>query len=131
MELKVGMTYQYSSIATPERSARAMGSGGLPVFATPALVAMMECACYNCVKEAVPEGSTTVGTALNIKHLSATPEGMNITAECELIEIDRRRLTFRVAAFDECGKIGEGTHERFIVDVEKFMENANFKGDKE
>lgn len=130
MELRTGLTYQYSSIATPERSARAMGSGGLPVFATPALVAMMECACYNCVKDALPEGSTTVGTALAIKHVSATPEGMNITAECELIEIDRRRLVFHVAAFDECGKIGEGTHERFIVEVEKFMESANFKHEK-
>ncbi len=130
MELKTGMTYTYSSIATPERSAKAMGSGGLPVFATPALVAMIECACYNCVKEALEEGMTTVGTALNIKHVSATPEGMNVTAECELIEIDRRRLVFKVAAFDECGKIGEGTHERFIVEVEKFMENANFKKEK-
>ncbi len=102
-------------------TADAFGSGNLPVFATPAMIAMMEYTAASSVAPGLAEGQSTVGTLVNVKHLAATPKGMNVTFETELTETDRRRLVFSVKAYDERGLIGEGTHERFIVDIEKFM----------
>ncbi len=106
-----------------------MGSGTLEVFATPAMVALMEAAAYRSVAEALEPGTGTgtVGTLMNIQHVSATPVGMRVTAESELVEIDGRRLVFTVKALDEAGVIGTGTHERFIVADEKFMAKAEKK----
>jgi predicted thioesterase len=85
------------------------------------MIGLMEAASMNCVKDYLPEGHSTVGTLVNVKHISATRVGKKVWAEAELIEIDRRRLVFKVTAYDEDKQIGEGTHERFIIDEEKFM----------
>ena len=108
-------------------TAEAMKSGLLPVFATPMMVAIMEDAAAKSVQPHLEQGQTTVGTLVNVKHLSATPEGMEVRAESELVEVDNRRLVFDVRAFDEKGLIGEGKHERFIIDAERFMEKTNAK----
>lgn len=125
--LKIGIKGQAETKSCEENSAAVMGSGNLEVFATPAMVALMEQAAWQCVAKGLEPDQSTVGTLMNIRHLSATPLGMNITAEAVLEEIDRRRLVFSVKAFDEKGPIGEGTHERFIIDTEKFMDKTREK----
>lgn len=112
---------------TDDNTAKAMGSGALEVFATPAMTALMEKAACACLDGRLDEGMTTVGTLLNIQHLAATPKGMNVTCEAVLTEIDGRRLVFFVTARDEVGEIGKGTHERFIVNAEKFIGKAYSK----
>ena len=119
--LKTGFKNSVDIIVTDDLSAKNMGSGSLCVLATPALIAGMENVCMNCVCPFLEDGFTTVGTKVNIDHLAATPLGDTVTYSCELIEIDRRRLVFTVQAFDSKGKTGEGIHERFIVDAERFM----------
>lgn len=119
--LKTGLKNSVDIIVTDNLSAKNMGSGSLCVLATPALIAGMENVCMNCVRPFLEDGFTTVGTKVNIDHLAATPLGDTVTYSCELIEIDRRRLVFTVQAFDSKGKTGEGIHERFIVDAERFM----------
>ena len=119
--LKTGLKNSVDIIVTDDLSAKNMSSGSLCVLATPALIAGMENVCMNCVRPFLEDGFTTVGTKVNIDHLAATPLGDTVTYSCELIEIDRRRLVFTVQAFDSKGKTGEGTHERFIVDAERFM----------
>ncbi|GMO20964.1 MAG: thioesterase family protein [Spirochaetaceae bacterium] len=108
-------------------TARALGSGGLPVFSTPMLVALMERASLSAVAPYLNEGCSTVGTMVQIKHTSATPVGASVRAEGILKEIDGRRLVFEVRAWDGAGTIGEGTHERFIIDNEKFLSKTNSK----
>ena len=99
----------------------------MDVFATLAMIALMENTAFESVASELEEGSGTVGTALDIKHVSATPVGMKVTCESELVKVDGRTLTFSVKAFDEAGLIGEGTHERFIVFEEKFQKKADDK----
>ncbi len=125
--LEVGIKGKHSVMATPERSAKAAGSGDLEVFSTPALVALMEQTALLSVEPYLEEGQGTVGTKLDISHDAATPLGMCVSCESELIEIDRRRLVFQVEAYDEKGRIGGGRHERFIIDEKKFMEKAGQK----
>ncbi|TET51393.1 MAG: thioesterase, partial [Actinomycetota bacterium] len=112
---------------TGDNTALKFGSGKVDVFGTPAMIALMEEASINTVDKNLPEGFATVGIELNIKHIAATPKGMNITASAELTEIDGRRLVFKVEAFDEVEKIGEGTHKRYIIELEKFRERAQGK----
>jgi predicted thioesterase len=125
--IRVGLTGQAAETVTDASTAAAQGSGSLPVYATPRMVALMEAASLGAVDPLLPEGWSTVGTALNIKHLSATPVGMRVTAKAELVEIDRRRLVFQVKVDDEAGLCGEGTHERFIVENAKFVGKAEGK----
>lgn len=125
--ISVGMKYKETIKVTEDKLANAMGSGAVPVFATPMMVLIMEEVSALCVKDELEAGQATVGTKLDVSHVSATPAGLDVTAECELIEIDKRRLVFKVAAYDNVGLIGEGTHERFIIDVEKFMSKTNGK----
>ena len=122
--LKPGLLAEKTSAVTDKNTASAWGSGSLDVLATPAMIALMEGAALSAVDPLLPEGWSTVGTELNVKHLSATPLGMKISARAELLSIDGRALTFKVEAFDEAGKIGEGTHSRFIVENERFMTKA-------
>lgn len=119
MNLIVGMKGEAKTTVTLSNTAKAMGSGQLEVFATPAMVALMEEAAVNSLQ--LPEGQSSVGTSLSIKHNAATPIGALVKATAELMEIDRRRLIFNVEAFDEAGQIGVGKHERFIIDVDPFL----------
>lgn len=127
MDLTVGMKHSATFSVTQEMTANAMKSGLVNVLATPILVALTENTCLECVAPCLESGQTTVGTSINVTHCAATPVGMDVRFECTLAEIDRRRLVFAVAAFDECEKISEGTHERFIVSLDKFMEKTNAK----
>lgn len=128
--LEAGIKGTKEIMVTNENTAKTMGSGTLDVFATPAMIALMENTAYESVASELEEGSGTVGTALNVKHVAATPVGMKVTCETELIKVDGRALTFSVKAFDEKGLIGEGEHERFIVFNEKFQEKADAKLEK-
>ena len=127
MPLEIGIKGSSSCTVTLNDTAKALGSGGLDVLSTPKLIALMENAALLSVRPCLEEGSDTVGTLHNVKHLAATPVGMTVRAEAELIEIDRRRLVFSVKAWDEVELVGEGTHERFIVDMEKFTNKCNSK----
>ena len=126
-ELSRGVRGTQTEIVTKENVARALGSGGLDVYATPRMITLMEYCAMESVKQLLPAGSSTVGTRIDIKHLAATPIGMTVRCETELIEIDRRRLVFLCRAYDEAGLIGEGTQERFIVNNAKFMEKTQEK----
>lgn len=106
-------------------TAAAMGSGDMAVFATPAMVALMENAAMKAVAEVLPEGSTTVGAEMNVTHIKPSPPGVEITATAVLTKIEGRKLTFNVGARDAEGMIGEGVHIRYVVDREKFL--AKFK----
>ena len=128
--LEAGIKGTKEIMVTNENTAKTMGSGTLDVFATPAMIALMENTAYESVTAELGEGSGTVGTALNVKHVAATPVGMKVTCETELIKVDGRALTFSVKAFDEKGLIGEGEHERFIVFNEKLQEKADAKLEK-
>ena len=125
--LQTGIKGEIKEIVSEKNSAAAMKSGELNVYATPSMIALMEQAAYKSVAGELEEGMGTVGTLMNVSHISATPLGMEVTAKTELIEIDRKRLVFHVEAFDERGKIGEGTHERFIIDNRKFQEKTDNK----
>ena len=125
--LTIGIEGRIEQTVEPAQSAAAIGSGLVDVFATPMMVALMERTCNESVMPYLDEGQTTVGTRLDITHTAATPIGMTVRCKSELIEIDRRRLVFSVAAYDEAGVIGEGRHERFIVDRDKFQSKANSK----
>ncbi|MCC8028999.1 MAG: thioesterase family protein [Lachnospiraceae bacterium] len=110
-----------------ENTATAVGSGVLKVFATPCMLALMEKTACDSVLPYLDAGSGTVGTQVDIRHLAATPIGMTVRCESELLEADGRRLVFSVKAYDDTGLIGEGTHERFIVNNEKFQSKADAK----
>lgn len=123
INLNIGLRKKQEKVVTLNDTAFVFGSGAAKVFATPMMIGLMEAAAMNAVKDYLPEGFSTVGTSVNIKHLSATAVGKKVWAEAELVEVDRKRLVFKVDAFDEDKKIGEGTHERFIIDEKKFMDN--------
>lgn len=119
--IKIGIIGEVKDIVNENNIAKTLRSGELRVYATPAMVALMEEAAYKSIQSELEDGKGTVGTVMNIKHIDSTPIGIEVTAKSELIEVDRRRLVFKVEAFDERGKIGEGIHERFIIDNEKFQ----------
>lgn len=128
--LKEGTEARKEIIVTKENTAKVMGSGELEVFATPAMVALMENVAYESVAGQLEEGQGTVGTSMNVKHLSATPVGMKVVCESKLVKVDKRALTFEIKAFDEAGIIGEAVHERFIIENEKFTKKAYSKLEK-
>ena len=113
-----------NEVVTEQNTALSVGSGSLKVYATPAMLALIEKAACEAVSTLLNEGETTVGTLLNVKHLAATPIGMKVSATAELAERDGRKFVFNVTAYEECGIIGEGTHERFLVFSEKFTEKT-------
>ena len=125
--IEIGIKGHKEQIVTPEMSAARVGSGLVDVFATPMLVALVEQTCYESVLSHLDEGQGTVGTLVNVSHLSATPIGKRVWCDSELTEVDRRRLVFNVKAYDEVGLIGEGTHERFVIDTAKFMDKLKAK----
>ena len=124
MEITVGMKGEVGTLAEREDTAKEVGSGSLLVYATPCMVALMEGAACEAIQEALSDSQTTVGTELNIQHISATPVGLEVRAEAEVIAVDGKVITFEVKAFDEAGEIGKGTHKRVIVNTQKFLEKA-------
>lgn len=125
--MNTGIKGEARETVNENNTALKMKSGGLMVYATPAMIALAEQAAYKSVEPYLEEGQGTVGTLMNVKHLAATPVGMEITAKSELTSIEGRKLTFKIEVFDEHEKIGEGVHERFIVNNEKFQNKANGK----
>lgn len=127
MEITVGMKGEVATLVEKEDTAAEVGSGSLLVYATPCMVALMEGAACEAIAECLGEDKTTVGTELNIAHLSATPVGLEVRAEAEVTAVDGKIITFQVTAYDEAGKIGEGTHKRCIVPVQRFLDKAYSK----
>ena len=125
--LQPGIKAEKSLTVTDANTAKTMGSGTLDVFATPAMVALIEQTAYTSIESELEPGWGSVGTSLDIQHLSATPVGMTVTATTELVEVDRRRLVFHAEVYDEKGLVGKGTHERFLVENEKFQAKADAK----
>lgn len=119
--MELGLSYESNTLVTESNTAEALGSGDMAVFATPAMVALMENAAMLAVKDSLPEGSTTVGVEMHTSHIKASAMGANVTASATLVEVDGRRLTFDVKAWDDKGVIGEGRHVRFVVDRERFL----------
>ena len=128
--LEAGKTFVIEKEVTGLDTAKVFGSGELEVFATPKMIALMEEASYKCVADGLDEGSSTVGTYLDVKHLAATPVGMKVRVESTLDAVDGRKLVFTVKAYDEAGLIGEGKHERFVIFAEKFVAKTYSKLDK-
>jgi fluoroacetyl-CoA thioesterase len=126
-EIKPGLTARLDKVVTEEQTASHIGSGTVPVLSTPMLILAMEQVSHKAVEPLLEPTQSTVGTVVNIKHLAATPQGMTFYATSELVEVDRRRLKFKVAAFDAKEKIGEGEHERFIIDVQRFADGLKKK----
>ena len=120
-DIRPGITGEAKDRVTEANTAQAYGSGQVNVYATPAMIGLMENAALKSVEPLLDEGTTTVGMSVNIKHLAPTLIGMAVTANTVLKEVDGRRLLFSVEAFDEKGKIGEGLHERFIINLNKFL----------
>ncbi|MBT3318373.1 MAG: thioesterase family protein [Clostridia bacterium] len=125
--LKLNLSAKSEQIVQDKDTAKALGSGRAEVFATPRMIALMENAAYTAVQPVLAKGRSTVGTAINAKHLAATPVGIKVWAKATLCEIDRKKLTFTIEAHDETELIGTAVHERFIIDEQKFADKANTK----
>ena len=126
-EITTGITSEKSVAVKIENTALAMGSGTLRVFATPAMVALIEGCCAESVEDILPQGITTVGTKVEVEHLAASPLGASILCKSKLTAYDGRRLDFEVEVFDNAGLIGKGTHTRFTVDAQRFIDKAYSK----
>ena len=127
MEITVGMKGVAETVVEREDTAAEVGSGSLLVYATPCMVALMEGAACEAIADAIPEGQTTVGIALNIEHLAATPVGLEVRAEAEVTAVEGKIITFELHPFDEAGEIGKGTHKRCIVSSQKFLDKTYSK----
>lgn len=125
--LTPGLRGETRLVVREEDTAQHLGSGKVAVLATPRMIALMENASVKAVDHLLPSGQATVGGEIRVRHLAATPQGMEVTAHSELVEVEGRRLTFKVEAFDEREKIGEGTHIRFIIDLDRFKEKVKAK----
>lgn len=124
----IGTTLTLDTTVREHQTAKAMRSGGVEVLSTPYMIAFMEHTSSECVRPFLDPGYVTVGTLVNVKHLASTPVGMKVTCTAKLVECDGRRLVFEVEARDQMEIIGEGRHERFIVNGERFVEKAKSKG---
>ncbi|RPJ71598.1 MAG: thioesterase [Acidobacteria bacterium] len=127
-QIAVGLKGEARRVVTPDQTAEAFGSGLVPVYATPAMVGLMEKAAVAALEGQLAPGDTTVGTKLEIAHLAATPLGDDVRAEAEVVAVDGRRLVFTLAAWDSTEKIGEGRHERVIVARDRFLARVGQKG---
>lgn len=128
--IQTGLTCKKKITVNPEMTAAAMGSGALEVLATPSMIALMEGTAQEAVQNLLEDGQGTVGTRIDVRHLAATPVGMEVTCTAEVTEVDRRRIVFTVKAKDEKEVIGEGIHERFVIDNEKFFAKCRQKLEK-
>ena len=127
MSVEVGMKGRAETVVTQGNTAQAVGSGLVPVFATPYMIALMENAAVNAVQAQLAPDEGTVGTRLDVTHDAATPIGMKVWAEAEVTAVEGRKLTFTVSAWDEAEKIGGGTHQRFIIKPERFLAKVQNK----
>ena len=127
MEITVGMKGEVSTLVEKEDTAAEVGSGSLLVYATPCMVALMEGAACEAIESAMSEGQTSVGTELNIRHISATPVGLEGRAEAEVTAVEGKIVTFQLTAYDEAGVIGEGTHKRCIISSQRFLDKTYSK----
>jgi predicted thioesterase len=127
MEITIGLKGKAGTDVTREDTALEVGSGSLLVYATPCMVALMEGAACEAIAPCLPEEKTSVGTELSISHLSATPFGMEVWAEAEVTAVEGNMITFSVVAYDEAGKIGEGTHKRAIITSQRFLDKTYSK----
>ena len=130
-KITVGLVGEASTVVTEALTATHLGSGSVSVYATPAMIVLMETAAVNAIDHLLGEGQASVGTALNIRHLAATPLGQHVRARAEVTAVDGRQVTFSVEAWDEKERIGDGSHIRFVVDVARFRQRveAKSKGD--
>lgn len=127
MSLTIGLKGRADDVVTDRNTAQAACSGALPVFGTPFMCALMEKAAWTSIAPHLADGDGTVGTKLDVSHVSATPLGMKVWAETEVTLVDGKRIELKVAAYDEKGLIGEGTHERFIITNDRFLAKAGRK----
>ena len=128
MNIPVGKSHTATTTVDQTNTASAVGSGLVDVFATPMMIALLELAASGCIADCLDDGQASVGTHINVSHSGATPMGMEVTATATVTGVDRRRVEFEVVARDACGEVGRGTHTRFVIDREKFMEQALQKG---
>ena len=126
-ELKAGLLGQAETTVNESNTAAAIGSGALPVFSTPHMIALMENASMNAIAPCLEEGQGSVGTHLDVSHSSATPIGMKVWAEAEVTAVEGKKITFSLKAYDEAGEIGSGTHERFLIKPERFLAKTQAK----
>jgi fluoroacetyl-CoA thioesterase len=126
-KLTPGLTGETETTVTESNTAARLGSGVVPVFGTPALVGLMEGAAIRALADRLPSGQTSVGGRIDVRHLAPTPVGMRVHARAELLEVEGRRLVFHIEAWDEAEQIGAATHERFVVDEERFVAKAQAK----
>ena len=126
--IQPGLSAEVKIMVSDTETAAHLGSGSIAVYATPALVALMEKAAVQALEGNLPEGQTTVGGQIDVRHLAATPVGMKVRAHAELVEVDGRKLTFHIQAWDEVEQIGEARHVRYVVDEDKFMAKVGEKG---
>ncbi len=127
MEITIGLKGEVKSAVEREDTALEVGSGSLLVYATPCMVALMEGAACEAIAPCLPEEKTSVGTYLEISHLSATPVGLEVWAEAEVTALEGSIVTFQVTAFDEAGKIGEGIHKRAVISTQRFLDKTYSK----
>ncbi len=129
MSIEPGLTGEIVRIVAESDTAVVYGSGLVPVLSTPHLIALMECAAQLVIEPFLTEEQTSVGIRVAMRHIAATPVGMQVRVRAEILEVDRRRLSFKVEAWDEVEKIGEAEHERFIVDAVRFMARVTEKAE--
>ena len=127
MEITIGMKGEVSTLVEREDTALEVGSGSLLVYATPCMVALMEGAACETIQDALPEGKTSVGISLDISHLAATPVGLEVRAEAEVTAVEGNTISFRLAAYDEAGLIGEALHKRAVITTERFLNKVYSK----
>lgn len=125
--IEIGLSSEFKIVVREEHSAISFGSGCVNVLATPCLVSNLEKAAFNAVDDKLGKNYTTVGTKVNIDHVAATPIGMKVIFKAKVISVNKSRLLFEVESYDEKEKIGFGTHERCIINIDKFMLNTNNK----
>jgi predicted thioesterase len=125
--LRSGLCGEATVVVDNTNTAEALGSGSVQVFATPAMAALVEAAAVQAVAEHLGEDQTTVGVYLDLQHLAATPVGLTVRAEAKLVQVEGRRLTFRVTAYDDVEQIGIGSHQRMLVDTQRFLSRTESK----
>jgi fluoroacetyl-CoA thioesterase len=128
--IHAGLAAERATTVVEALLATHLGSGSVEVYATPAMVALIESAAVAAIDPLLPEGQASVGVALDVRHLAATPPGQQVRARAEVVGVEGRKVTFRVQAWDEHELIGEGTHTRYVIDAARFMERARAKLDR-